>query len=82
MTRNQKLNKLGNAIRNYIGAYARHHNSTKDNEKKHWLCSRKPDQEHKVITWLIKCNLHPVDDLRRIKNFKSWNDLNAWMKTL
>lgn len=76
MTRNQKLAKLGNAIRQYRGLSAR---TNKDTIK--WLRPPRPEKAKAVLDYLaILGRTEVLLDLADIQQFKSSTEMQAWMK--
>ena len=74
MTRPEKVAKLGNAIRDYRGAY---HPASKV-----WI---KPPQKHaseRVKTCAERLRLDPVKILAQADTFKTYDEMRAWISIL
>lgn len=71
MTRQQKIAKLGNAIKDYRGAYVP--TSGK------WV--RAPDHRalDRVKCWLQRLQLNVTDSLKQIDEFHSFGEYDKWM---
>lgn len=71
MTRQQKISKLGNAIKDYRGAYV------PDSGK--WV--RAPDRRalDRVTVWLRRLHLDVAGSMKFIDEFHSFGEFNKWI---
>jgi hypothetical protein len=75
MNRNEKLRKLGNAIREYRGRW----NSVTGK----WINPPKPEKEERIFHWLTQLNVpEPIPAMADIQEFKTFEEMRAWMNTL
>ena len=75
MSRNQKLKKLGNAIREYRGTY--------DPYTGKWRRPPKPEKAAGILSWLEKLGIkEPIPALADIQEFKSFDQMRDWMKQI
>jgi hypothetical protein len=80
MSRNEKIQKLSNAIKECRGLY-RFQITAGEKEIK-WVRPPKPNAIPRVVLWLERLNLPVNETLDRIQGFASYNEFDAWMKTL
>jgi hypothetical protein len=73
MNRNEKLKKLGNAIKGYRGL--------KDPKSGAWQVTPKPADRARVLRWAGELKL-PADTLAKVNAFKSVGEYSAWIKSL
>lgn len=84
MTRSERINKLGNAIKIYRGIY--------NPESGKWIRPPRPQERENVIKWLrTLCrfeHVYGVDEalvqqhLKRIEGFKTRTEYADWVKKL
>jgi len=74
MTRTQKIQKLANAIKDYLGAY--HANSGK------WIRPPHPTAIGRVCSWLDKLKIERESALAKIHEFHNVGEFNDWIRTL
>jgi hypothetical protein len=74
MSRNQKISKLGHAIRDYRGRY--HADSGK------WIEAPQPRAMDRIIVWLDRLNLPLQESIAAIDGFKSFPAYRAWLQKL
>jgi hypothetical protein len=84
MTRSERINKLGNAIKLYRGIY--------NSETGKWIRPPQPNKRADVERWLNTLRIgkyyhHPdkeqvVKDLARIDGFKTRTEYAEWIKTI
>ncbi len=72
MTRNEKIKKLGNAIRELRGA--------KYEDK--WIRSPKPSAAPRVLAWLKKLGLDTPESHAKIQQLKTIEQFNEWIGNL
>ena len=81
MSRNEKLHKLANAIREFRGAHEP--KPTKANPLGiRWRRAPNPMAEIRVRTWLDRLDIETPANLERIRNFKILDDMNDWIRSL
>lgn len=71
MSRNDKLHKLGNAVREWRGRY--------DARKKRWLVPPKESARERVIRWLTDLGLDVLPSLAFLAKVKTEREFNAWI---
>jgi hypothetical protein len=75
MTRNQKLTKLGNAIREYRGVYSAHTGK--------WRRPPKPEKVEGILKWLERLGIpEPIPLLSDIQEFKDFDEMRDWLRRL
>lgn len=73
MTRAEKIKKLANAVREYHGA--------KLGDK--FQIAPRPDRISRVVAWLERLGINnDRETLETIKGFKTYDEFNAWLRTL
>lgn len=80
LTKNAKLSKLGNAIREYRGvAYI----PANDDRPVVWKRAPKPQAVDRILRWLAALNVtEPIVALADIQEFKSFDEMRAWLSKL
>lgn len=73
MTRNDRLHKLGNAIREYRGAKGVHGK---------WIRPPNPGAQARVERWLAELGLDVTTHMAAIDGFKTREEFDAWMRSL
>ena len=74
MTRNQKLQKLSNAICAYKGTF--------DASSKKWITAPKKTKLTQVKTWAERLKLDVNEVVARVEGFTTFDSMRKWMKTL
>jgi hypothetical protein len=75
MTRNEKLKKLGNAIREYRGVYYSHTGK--------WKRPAKPEKEGNILIWLERLGIQePMPMIADIQEFKNFDQMREWLSRL
>lgn len=74
MTRSEKIQKLGNAIREYRGLYV----STSGQ----WIHPPKREAATRIVVWLERLRLPVEQSLNEIDNFHSLPEYQNWIKNL
>lgn len=74
MTRNEKLRKLGNAVREYRGAYIP--------DSKKWVTPPKRQALERVKRWLAELKLDVEANVRFIDECQRWDDFRAWISKI
>ena len=74
MTREQKKNKLGNAVREYRGSY--------DEKSGEWHRLPKKGAEKRIIRWLEALGLEVDVNLDLIDGFEHYNQFLKWMRSI
>ena len=74
MNREEKLGKLGRAIREYRGVIIL--------ETGKWFHPPKPKAVHRVERWLKELGLDVGNCMAKIDTFQTMNDFRAWIREL
>lgn len=74
MTRNEKLRKLGNAVREYRGAY--------EARSGKWVYAPKRDASDRVRHWLSELNFDVGKGLKFIDECKTLDQFRTWVSAL
>jgi len=75
MTRNERLNKLGNAIKRFRGLY--------DTTTQKWKQAPDKNEIPNVVKWLVSLNLNnPKGLLKEICEFKTVAEFQKFMKQI
>lgn len=74
MTRNEKLKKLANAIKDFRGAY--------DASENKWVRPPQPHKGQAVLNWLQKLRVDVKTEWRKIISFKTRAEFDAWIKAI
>lgn len=79
MTRNEKIRKLANAVKDFRGLYLP---PMRRHDKPQCIRPKQDGAMSRVCLWLERLNL-PVDEtLHQIRSFKSYQEFNEWLRTL
>ena len=75
MSRNEKINKLGNAIREYRGTY--------NPVTLKWKRQPKPHLADRLLRWLERLGVdEPIVALADIQEFKDFDQMRDWLSKL
>jgi hypothetical protein len=74
MTRNEKIRKLSNAVKDYLGLYRE---TTGE-----WMYPPKSSAILRVKVWLERLKIPVESGLERIHNLRNIKEFHAWLKTL
>lgn len=74
VTRTVKIQKLSNAIKDYLGSYGANDGV--------WIRAPKPREIERVGRWLDRLNIPYEAGLEKIHNFHNVGEFNSWIKTL
>jgi len=77
MSRNEKIRKLANAVKDFRGMC---HGTPEKHGK--WVRPPQPTQMARVVVWLERLNLPVQETLHLIRSMKTWQEFNDWTKTL
>jgi hypothetical protein len=79
MTRQEKIRKLGNAIRTYRGLYIK----SKDGDIEKWINAPDKQAYARVISWLEKLNVSNTPSIQQtIDGFKTFEEMNTFLRTI
>lgn len=79
MTRNEKISKLANAVRDLRGLYRPASGTC---VKAVWVYTPKLGEIGRVKLWLARLKLPVEETLHQIRSFKSYQEFNEWVRTL
>lgn len=75
MTKTEKLRKLGNAIREYRGAF--------NPASGKWIRSPKPNKVERILYWLELLGVQePIVSLADIQEFKTFSEMRKWLANI
>jgi hypothetical protein len=74
LSRNAKIQKLSNAIREYRGRLNEYDNK--------WVERPKPTAGKRVVDWLVKLGLPVEESIKKIQGFRLVSEMNDWLKSL
>lgn len=74
MKKDEALQKLGRAIRDYSGVY--------NEAAKKWKNPPNPGAIFRIQKWLRRLGLDPVKSVAAIQQFKTFDDMRAWFKKI
>lgn len=78
MTRDEKIRKLANAVRDFRGKYVLKSDGTPGK----WVRPPQHMEVTRVVTWIKALGLPEEPTLHHIRSMKSWQEFNEWVKTL
>ena len=76
MSRAEKVRKLANAVREYRGS------TSSTAEDAVWRIPPKPSASPRVRVWLDRLKLDAADCMLKIREFKTYDEFNAWLRTI
>ena len=77
MTRSEKLNKLGNAVKAYRGSY--------DPASKRWIFPPNPAKRKNIVAWLTRLGRNHAQiesDALKIDGFKNRTEFYQWLASV
>lgn len=74
MTRSEKIQKLANAVKDYLGSYGA--------DTGIWIRAPKPKEIERVKRWLDRLAIPETEALAVIHEFHNVVEFHAWIKTL
>jgi hypothetical protein len=75
VTRNERINKLGNAIKRYRGRCI-----MRDGEIQKWVTAPQSKSAKDVRRWAAILKLDPDATIRTVDGFKSFDEMRAWIR--
>ena len=74
MSRDERINKLANAVREYRGVT--------DARTGAWVQTPKPKAELRVARWLEELGIDADEGISMIRSFKTFTEFRSWLKSL
>ena len=74
MTRNQRIAKLANAIREYRGRW--------NPKTKKWVQPPNPSKKSNIVRWACELGLHAPMVILNADNFATMDEFNRWIKDI
>lgn len=71
MSRNLKLGKLSNAVRDWRGKY--------DAQRERWIKPPQPQAVQRVARWMVELGMDARATLQKVAAFKTYQEFNAWL---